>query len=160
MKQNTSIFPVMLLGLFVTSSFVYADVPPFKHLRTPKIVFKEKAPEKLTLEKKKKLKDKTAKKVNKNKKAIKQKKVIKSTTMNGNSTFGAICKSNKECAAPTNLCVIQPGFSEGYCSIVCATNSDCVKSGWTCNALGECKTPIAIWCGPAEEVGGSLKMCK
>ena len=70
---------------------------------------------------------------------------------------------DEDCAAPTDFCVKQPGATEGYCSVVCGTNSDCTYADWTCNAVGGCDMPLAVWCGPPAEIeqgGGILTACE
>ena len=77
--------------------------------------------------------------------------------------WGVTCAADSDCAAPTDFCVKQPGMMEGYCSIVCATNADCTYTDWTCNAVGSCDSPLAIWCGPPSEIedgGGVLSACE
>ena len=80
--------------------------------------------------------------------------------------WGAVCRVNQDCAAPTNFCVIDPtsGSKEGYCSIQCPNaGADCTYDNWTCNVIGGCESPAATWCGPPEEVeqgGGVVTACE
>lgn len=81
----------------------------------------------------------------------------------GDDAWGVICTEDIDCAAPTDLCVKQPGATEGYCSISCPNlGADCTYSDWTCNVVGECTSPLATWCGPPDEpeaTGGVVKAC-
>ncbi|MEC8025643.1 MAG: hypothetical protein VX223_17055 [Myxococcota bacterium] len=81
----------------------------------------------------------------------------------GDDAWGVICTEDTDCAAPTDLCVKQPGATEGYCSISCPNlGADCTYSDWTCNVVGECTSPLATWCGPPDEpeaTGGVVKAC-
>ena len=78
--------------------------------------------------------------------------------------WGTTCTTEADCAAPTDFCVMQPGNTEGYCSIECPNlGSDCTYSDWTCNIIGSCDAPMATWCGPPSEVaegGGFVVACE
>jgi len=78
--------------------------------------------------------------------------------------WGATCATDADCAAPTDFCVVQPGNTEGYCSIECPNlGSDCTYEDWTCNIIGSCDAPMATWCGPPSEVaegGGFVVACE
>ncbi len=80
------------------------------------------------------------------------------------ATWGAQCREDAGCAAPTDYCVIQPGATEGYCTIRCPNlGSDCTFEDWTCNVIGACGAPAATWCGPPSEIeqsGGFLAACE
>jgi hypothetical protein len=79
-------------------------------------------------------------------------------------TWGAVCTVDADCAAPADLCVLQPGDSEGYCSVECPNlGADCTYDDWTCNVIGTCEAPMATWCGPPSEVaegGGFVVACE
>ena len=81
----------------------------------------------------------------------------------GDDAWGVVCTEDTDCAAPTDLCVKQPGAADGYCSISCPNlGADCTYSDWTCNVVGECTSPLATWCGPPDEpeaTGGIVKAC-
>jgi hypothetical protein len=78
--------------------------------------------------------------------------------------WGTFCATDDECEAPTDLCVMQPGAENGYCSIECPNaGADCTYTDWTCNVVGTCDAPLATWCGPPSEIdagGGVLKACE
>ena len=77
--------------------------------------------------------------------------------------WGAVCVEDADCGAPTDLCVKQPGETEGYCSIECPNlGADCTYEDWTCNIIGSCLSPLATWCGPPDEpeqTGGVVVAC-
>ncbi|MGB0590854.1 MAG: hypothetical protein ACPGU1_14330 [Myxococcota bacterium] len=79
-------------------------------------------------------------------------------------TWGAVCTVDLDCDAPADLCVLQPGASEGYCSVACPNlGADCTYDDWTCNVVGTCEAPMATWCGPPSEVaegGGFIVACE
>ena len=79
-------------------------------------------------------------------------------------TWGAACTLDTDCEAPADLCVVQPGASEGYCSVECPNlGADCTYDDWTCNVVGTCDAPMATWCGPPSEVaegGGFIVACE
>ena len=78
--------------------------------------------------------------------------------------WGALCTTEADCAEPTDFCVMQPGATEGYCSIECPNaGADCTFEDWTCNVVGTCDAPMATWCGPPEEIeegGGVVVACE
>ncbi|MGB0590214.1 MAG: hypothetical protein ACPGU1_11085 [Myxococcota bacterium] len=78
--------------------------------------------------------------------------------------WGAVCATDADCAAPTDFCVMQPGATEGYCSIECPNlGADCTYEDWTCNIVGTCNAPMATWCGPPSEIeegGGVVVACE
>ena len=80
------------------------------------------------------------------------------------TAWGTTCAEDGDCAAPTDLCVMQPGDTEGYCSIACPNlGADCTHADWTCNIIGTCDAPAATWCGPPSEVdegGGFVVACE
>ena len=59
---------------------------------------------------------------------------------------------------------MQPGNTEGYCSIECPNaGADCTYEDWTCNVVGGCDAPMATWCGPPSEIeegGGFVTACE
>ena len=72
--------------------------------------------------------------------------------------WGAYCTADSDCGAPTDFCIKQPGASDGYCSIQCASNQVCYDAGadtatWTCNAVFSCLIASQTWCGPSTEIG-------
>ncbi|MEC8024471.1 MAG: hypothetical protein VX223_11090, partial [Myxococcota bacterium] len=78
------------------------------------------------------------------------------------SSCAALCTEDVDCTSPTNLCVMHPGASVGYCSIPCTNDADCTFDDWTCNVVGSCESPLATWCGPADEPANSngiIKAC-
>ena len=88
------------------------------------------------------------------------------TEETGTEIWGALCASESDCASPTDICVMQPGASEGYCSIQCEANQICYDAGapdtsWTCNAVFSCTIASQTWCGPTSEVGqGPIIECE
>ena len=76
------------------------------------------------------------------------------------------CTSDSNCMAPTDYCAIQPGDTEGYCTVHCDSTTLCrqlgVPADWTCNAL-TCDVEAFTWCGPNSEIAesnGFLKVCE
>ena len=84
------------------------------------------------------------------------------------SEWGKVCTGDADCGAPTDYCVMAPGYTEGYCSMQCANNAACLDAGapadtWTCNAVFSCDDLANTWCGPnseIEESGGFIIECE
>ena len=79
--------------------------------------------------------------------------------------WGQVCANDGDCSGITNYCAVQPGNTEGYCTVHCETTQACealgVPEDWTCNALA-CDVEAFTWCGPYAEIAASnnfLKVC-
>ena len=67
--------------------------------------------------------------------------------------WGATCFDDSWCYGAADMCIKQPGATQGYCSAPCPNlGSDCSYADWTCNVIGTCDAPAASWCGPPEEI--------
>ena len=74
------------------------------------------------------------------------------TTIANADGWNTPCTEDDQCWGVTNYCAMQPGQTEGYCTIKCTGPPDCPALEWGCNAVFECKNIDYTWCGPASAI--------